>query len=196
MLSLTSNLSQEKKTERHVKMQKFFAFIDYDWGDERAGKQADWKTGTKQWQIYKEVHGWHEVTDGERQLMKRKFYQENVDKDFEHDFLYKSEEEKQDFMLYCTLYTALGEIGFPQLQSSGNPINNSKRILYLMFLVFQPMNVPYSWSLFFFAAVLSLLQKSGIIKEETKISKNLLSCISEEECLNLFLMVFLIPSGP
>ena len=39
-------------------MRSFYGFIEYDWGDERPGDEANWKTGDKQWQIYKEVHKW------------------------------------------------------------------------------------------------------------------------------------------
>jgi len=52
----------------------FYSFINYDWGDERAGKDADWKTGAKKWQIYKEVHGWADHSNNTRQTMKRTFF--------------------------------------------------------------------------------------------------------------------------
>ena len=45
------------------KIRKFFGFINFDWGDERAGPECDWKTGAKEWQIYKEVHGWKDHPD-------------------------------------------------------------------------------------------------------------------------------------
>jgi len=40
--------------------------MNYDWGDERKGPSVDIKTGTKQWQIYKEVHKYIEKPDEER----------------------------------------------------------------------------------------------------------------------------------
>jgi len=27
----------------------FYNFISYDWGDEKPGPTADWKTGSKEW---------------------------------------------------------------------------------------------------------------------------------------------------
>jgi hypothetical protein len=61
------NLTLEQKKARHEKVTKFFNYIHYDWGDEREGKSSDWKTGAKQWQIYKEVHGWTDITEENRQ---------------------------------------------------------------------------------------------------------------------------------
>ena len=60
------NLSLEQKEYRQQKVTKFFNYIHFDWGDETPGKKVDWKTGDKQWQIYKEVHGWAEIKDEER----------------------------------------------------------------------------------------------------------------------------------
>lgn len=82
------NLTIDQKKKRQHKIKTFYGFIEYDWGDERPGTQADWKTGAKQWQIYKEVHGWADKTNHQRQLMKRSFYGTTVDKDFENIMLY------------------------------------------------------------------------------------------------------------
>lgn len=60
------NLTMEQKKFRHDKVTKFFSYIHYDWGDERPGKKSDWKTGAKQWQIYKEVHGWADISEEQR----------------------------------------------------------------------------------------------------------------------------------
>ena len=79
----------------------FFGYINYDWGDEKPGNTADWKTGSKKWQIYKEVHGWAEIPDQTRQHMKRKFYSENVDDKFETVMLYKNDDDRKDFMRFC-----------------------------------------------------------------------------------------------
>lgn len=43
------NLTIEQKKKRMNKIKSFFGFIEYDWGDERPGAEADWKTGAKQW---------------------------------------------------------------------------------------------------------------------------------------------------
>ena len=90
--------------------------------------------------------------------MKRAFYTSTVDKEFEHTMLYKSEEDRERFMEYCQLYHSLGELGFGTLrlgESSG-----TKRMLYLFFLLLQPMNVPYAWSLFVAAVFSSVAQKT------------------------------------
>lgn len=78
-------------------MTKFFDYIHFDWGDEREGKKGDWKTGDKQWQIYKEVHGWAEITEENRQLMKRRFYNEIIDKEFENCVETKTKDEMTEF---------------------------------------------------------------------------------------------------
>ena len=61
------SLTSEQKTQRIDKLRMFYNFISFDWGDERPGPDADWKTGEKQWQIYKEVHGWADHSDEKRQ---------------------------------------------------------------------------------------------------------------------------------
>jgi hypothetical protein len=109
------SLTIEDLQLRDRKIKSFFGFIDFDWGDERTGDQADWKTGNKKWQLYKEVHGWKDKSDHQRQLMKRKFYSENIEKNFENTMIYKSENDRDNFMLYCQLFNSLGELGFPTI---------------------------------------------------------------------------------
>jgi len=82
------DLTFDQKQKRMHKIKSFFGFIEYDWGDEKPGPEADWKTGAKEWQIFKEVHGWAEKTPHLRQMMKRNFYTQNVDKDFENTMIY------------------------------------------------------------------------------------------------------------
>ena len=77
------SLTIEEKQTRHNKVTKFFDFIHYDWGDETKGPTVNMKTGTKQWQIYKEVHQYSEKSDEERQHQKRKFFNDVIDKEFE-----------------------------------------------------------------------------------------------------------------
>lgn len=89
--------------------------------------------------------------------MKRKFYQENVDKDFEKVVGTETEEERQEFQKYCTLYNALGELGFPTLLEDQSNVMSMKRTMYLMFVLLKPMNIPWSGGLFFLGAVISLL---------------------------------------
>jgi len=94
-------LSHDEKVFRYSKIKKFFAFIEYDWGDDTKGPESDWKTGAKQWQIYKEVHGWKDVSDHNRHVMKREFYTKTVDTDFEEVMKYSDDTERQEFMEYC-----------------------------------------------------------------------------------------------
>ena len=91
------SLTLEEKDFRVKKVTKFFDYIHFDWGDDRPGKKADWKTGDKRWQLYKEVHGWSDITEESRQGMKRKFYVENIDKDFEKIVETKTEFEMKEF---------------------------------------------------------------------------------------------------
>ena len=114
------NLTLVQKEKRHIKVQKFYGFLEYDWGSEKAGTESDWKTGAKEWQIYKEVHGWQEKNDQQRQYMKRKFYTENIDKDFEKTMMYKSDDDRTNFMEYCQLYNSLGELGFSTLSEKSS----------------------------------------------------------------------------
>jgi hypothetical protein len=60
-----------QKKARLDKVTKLFDYIHFDWGDERPGKKSDWKIGAKKWQIYKEFHGWTDISEDQRQLMKR-----------------------------------------------------------------------------------------------------------------------------
>ena len=110
---MIGNLTFEQKQERHQKISKFFGFIHYDWGDESKGTGAKQNTGSEEWQIYKGVHNWINASEEIRQALKRKFYTENVDKEFEDVVKNKTEEDRVEFMTYCQLYNSLGELGFP-----------------------------------------------------------------------------------
>ena len=58
------------------------------------------------------------------------------------------------------------------------------------------MNVPYAWSLFFVAASMSFLERNNFIGNGAAVNNvGLLQSFIEEECMNIFLMVFLIPAG-
>jgi hypothetical protein len=70
-----------------------------------------------------------------------------------------------------------------------------KRTIYLMFLIFKPMSIPWSGSLFFIGALISLLQRNGYIGDKPNLGVGFLQSFIEEECMNIFLMVFLLPSG-
>lgn len=96
-------------------------------------------------------------------------------------------------MEYCQLYNGLGELGFYGLNLEQSSVGGTKRILYLFFLLLQPMNVPYAWTLFVFAVLSSIFQRSK--QKSSGQLLNFLSSLTEEEVMNLFLMVFLIPSG-
>jgi hypothetical protein len=97
-------------------------------------------------------------------------------------------------MTYCQLYSSLGEVGFPQLLESSSAITNTKRIFYLLFLILEPMSVPYSWSLFLIAAIVSVFTKL-VDPKDKKNGGSVLTTLTEEEAVNIFLMVFMIPSG-
>ena len=74
---------------------------------------------------------------------------------------------------------------------------NTKRFFYLLYLVLKPMGISYSSSLFFVAALISFLEKNQILSDGTSMpgSLNIVHSLLEEEILNIFLMVFLVPSG-
>ena len=57
------------------------------------------------------------------------------------------------------------------------------------------MNIPWSGSLFFVGATLSLFQRNGYIGDKPNLGVGFLQSFIEEECMNIFLMVFLLPSG-
>ena len=127
--------------------------------------------------------------------MKRKFYQENVDKEFEKVVGTENEEERVSFQRYCQLYNALGELGFPTLLDDSGTVTTIKRLMYLLFLILKPMNIPWSGCLFFLGALLSLLQRNGYIGDKPNLGVGFLQSFIEEECMNIFLMVFLLPAG-
>ena len=117
-----------------------------------------------------------------------------MDKDFETVMKYQSDQDRTDFMAYCQLYSSLGEVGFPQLQEVSSALTNTKRIFYFLFLILEPMAVPYSWSLFLMAAIMSVASRF-IDPQNKKSGGTLITTLTEEESINIFLMVFMIPSG-
>lgn len=90
----------------------------------------------------------------------------------------------------------MGELGFPTLTNEEqSSVLNTKRMIYCLYLLFLPMNIPYCWSLFLLAATLSFLERNNIIGNSPGLATGMLGSFVEEECMNIFLMVFLIPSG-
>ena len=84
MTMYLGDLTIEQKKQRHDKQTKFFEFIYFDWGDEKKGDNIDVKTGSDEWQIYKEVHKYQSISEAERQNLKREFYTKRVDEEFEN----------------------------------------------------------------------------------------------------------------
>ena len=61
----------------------------------------DQNTGDKQWQLYKEVHQYVDQGEEQRQHMKRKYYQEVIDKEFEVTVETNLEAEMKEFQMFC-----------------------------------------------------------------------------------------------
>lgn len=128
--------------------------------------------------------------------MKRKFYCENIDKEFTSVVETKNQEEMKEFQQYCQYFNALGAIGYQVPSKDSSVFTETKQYMYLFYLMLYPMNVPYSWSLFFIAAAISFAQRNQWIeKGKGGGGVNIIHSFLEEECINLFLMVFLVPSG-
>ena len=99
-------------------------------------------------------------------------------------------------MTYCQLYNSLGELGFPAFLNASSKITNTKRTMYLLYVLLAPMNVPYAWSLFFIASFMSLLERNQVIGNGPQVNNvGFLQSFVEEECMNMFLMIFMIPAG-
>lgn len=97
-------------------------------------------------------------------------------------------------MLFCQLFNSLGELGFSVIDEKENSSGEMKRMLYLLWLMLQPMNVPYAWSLFAFAVLQSLLMPNTRNRQSSRVMQ-IVANFSDEEFMNLFFMAFLIPSG-
>ena len=65
-----------------MKANTFFKFIYYDWGDERNGDSVNINSGSKEWQIYKEVNDYKNANDSQRNLIKREFFNKHIEPDF------------------------------------------------------------------------------------------------------------------
>ena len=66
----------------------------------------------------------------------------------------------KEFQEYCQYFNALGVIGYQPPSTETNLITETKQYMYLFYLMLYPMNVPYSWSLFFIAAMISFAQRN------------------------------------
>ena len=71
--------------------------------------------------------------------------------------------------------------------------------MYLLYLILHPMNIKFTWALFLFAALLSTLERNNILSDaklpHTAIEQGVVNTLLEEECMNTFFMIFLVPSG-
>lgn len=100
----------------------------------------------------------------------------------------------KEFQEYCQYFNALGVIGYQPPSNESSVMTETKQSMYLFYLMLYPMNVPYSWSLFFIAAMISFAQRNQWI-DKGKAKVNIIHAFLEEESINMFLAVFLIPSG-
>ena len=62
------SLTYEEKKARQKKVDCFFKFIYFNWGDERKGTDINIHSGAKEWQIYKEVHDYKNADEAGRAL--------------------------------------------------------------------------------------------------------------------------------
>mmetsp|Transcript_15430 Transcript_15430/g.26105 ORF Transcript_15430/g.26105 Transcript_15430/m.26105 type:complete len:303 (+) Transcript_15430:248-1156(+) len=136
-------------------------------------------------------------------MLKRDFYNNHVDKEFTKYVETNNEGEMQEFQKYCQYYNNLGSLSMLQFEleeGQSTPILNTKRTMYLLYLLLWPMKIRYSWALFLLAAFLSFLERNNILSDvkQSQVKNkgiNIFHTLLEEETLNVFLMVFLIPSG-
>ena len=93
----------------------------------------------------------------------------------------------------------MGESGFTTKKE--NSVTMTKQMFYLLYLMMQPLGIPYAWSCFFMSAMITFLQRNNFIKTPSLYTSSkgkpitLMHSVLEEDTLNIFLMVFLIPSG-
>ena len=78
----------------------------------------------------------------------------------------------------------------------------AKRLAYLFYLLVLPLNLRYTWAIFLFGALLSLLDRAKILRNPRrevfkKGNKDIdfVNYFLDEELVNIFFLVFLLPSG-
>jgi hypothetical protein len=89
---------------------------------------------------------------------------------------------------------------YEKIEGKGYPIEGTKRVLFLLFIILHPINIRFSWTPFLLATIISTLQRNGIIsdpKRDTFISKpsGFLASLLEEEVINGVLLFFSLPAG-
>lgn len=97
----------------------------------------------------------------------------------------------KNFNRYCHYYNSLGVVGYEENFDLPGQMVFERRLLYLLYFITYPLNIPYSWALVFLACVVSI-----ILPNPRQKNQNLVMNVFEEESMNLSLVIFMAPSGP
>lgn len=111
-----------------------------------------------------------------------------MDKEFEKNFDFESEDLRSEYFEYCSLYSSFGK----NKRKSG--ARRYKQIFYFLFLLALPLRIPYTPLIYVAAVLCSIMEKKAAFEGTT--SGSLLARIFiEEEPMNLALLLMLLFSS-
>ena len=124
-------------------------------------------------------------------MLKRAYYNVQVEKDFESTFEFDGVESRNDYFEYCALYSSFGRTDL------NSWARRYKQRFYLLFLLALPLNIPYTYLLFLVAAFLSLFEKRSAYQSGRLSIGGLITRIfTDEEPMNLALLLMLLFASP
>lgn len=126
-----------------------------------------------------------------KQALKRDFYNKHINQKFNEIVNNGLDEEgMKKFNRYCHLYNSMGIVGFEENYEVPGQMVFFRRLLYLVYFITYPLNIPYVWAFVLAACIFSLMQPNP--RQKSTVVMN----IFEEESMNISLIVFMAPSGP
>ena len=159
----------------------------------------DWDKDPK-WQAYLKKQGPDTSKSASKdqaqnlEVMKRSYYGEVVEKDFEKNFEFANESERKYYFHYCQLYGNTSSFSYEsnkQLAMAHPWLHHMKSAMYFLFLLALPLKIPYMPLIFLVAAFLSTIEKKWANTNDYSWTKILI----EEETINIALLIVMLFSG-
>lgn len=113
-----------------------------------------------------------------------------MDTEFEKNFEFENDTQKNEFFEYCALYSSFGRV------CKDSSARRYKQIFYFMFLLALPLRIPYTALIFVAAAVCSVFEKRETYNKLPQAASLITRVFTEEEPMNLALLLMLMFSTP
>lgn len=168
------------------RINKLIEFMNHDWDNDDKWK-AFKPDFPKQTQPLDDTQ--RQINKSQDDAIKRAYYTTEVDKDFDTYYHFNNDEERKQYLEYCTMHNSFRNIN----RKSG--ARRMKQIFYFLFLLALPLRIPFTPLLFLAAAIFSVFEKKSLFG--TGLSESLITrAFTDEEPMNMALLLMFLFSSP